>query len=201
MNKRILSLIAAACLAVVAQAQPTNFGFENGDFTGWSTTNFTSVQTSASINNTTITAYEGTYFALLSTGLGVDVPSVVTQTFVMGVGDMISGAAGFITTDYQPFNDYGSAVLSIGQGSAVLFSANVGSVGDYGNSGWTPWSYTATAAGSYTLTYSVANSGDNAASSYAYVDASQTNSVPDATSTFMLAVLGFGAVAALRPRL
>lgn len=200
MKKTISALIAALSIAAVSYAGPVNAGFESG-LTGWTTNGGpTSVVSSYTTQiNTLFLPQQGSNFLLLTGGLGNGVATTVSQTFSLNVGDVLSGSAGFFADDYSPYNDYGLASLSLGMGSTTLFFANISSVGGQnGTTGWVPWSFTALSAGSYTLTYSAANTGDNAYASHAFFDSA---SVPDAGSTVALIGLGFATLVGFRRRM
>jgi hypothetical protein len=114
------------------------------------------------------TPVDGSAFALLTTGLGQDLYSTLSQTFTASAGDAIHGWAFFDAGDYLPFNDDG--YVRIKEGNHVLFSADVAAVGEYSETPWTAWAFTLPTAGSYTLEAGVRNRGDNGYDSFLGLD-------------------------------
>jgi hypothetical protein len=166
----LVSLLLVLGFAGVASAGLVNPGFETGNFTGWTVND--STLTGVVTGATTYQGYPiapkaGTYFASAKAGLGVDVPTTISQTVSLAAGETVQGWAKYAAHDYYPFNDY--AYVSV-NGSNVWY-ADTASVGDYGFTDWDLWSFTAPVAGSYTFVYAVVNAIDNALSSYAYFDA------------------------------
>jgi len=151
---------------VSAAASLTNPGFETGDLTGW----VHNGNGSAVASWGAYTAPEDGWFAVTSTSnIGGDSnPQVISQEFVASSGDVISGWAFFATTDYLPFNDSGT--VRIVQGDEIVFFADVSMVGNGGSTTWTPWSWTASSDGTYTLEASVANIRDNVQASTIGID-------------------------------
>jgi len=200
-TKVLQALLVVGLSATASHAGPVNFGFETGDFTGWTVVN--GGYSSADVVNsyftqasTTFSAFEGKYFALLAAGAGNNVPNTVSQTFTLNAGQTISGAAGFFADDYLPYSDYGYATIVIGSGLTTLFSANIASVGGQnGTTGWVPWRYTASSSGSYTVTYGVSNGGDNSYASHAFFDGA---SVPDSASTIAMLGMAVSGLAFIR---
>ncbi len=183
-------LVATAFAAIAAMpAYAGNLGFETGDLTDWSTNGPAGALTSYGAFG----PVSGTYLGAIQAGLGQDAYTTLSQTFTLGAGDSISGFAGFQANDYIPYND--SAYLSVN--GVHLLDWSVGSVGDYGNSGWNAFNFTALAGGSYTLELGVANHGDNGYGSGAVLDAVSISSgaVPEPASWAMM-VGGFGLVGA-----
>jgi hypothetical protein len=170
-------------------AHAGNLGFETGDLTDWSTNGPAGALTGYGA----FAPASGTYLGAIAAGLGQDTYTTLSQTFTLGTGGTISGFAGFQANDYLPFND--SAYLAVN--GVHLLDWNVGSVGDYGNSGWNAFNFTALTAGSYTLELGVANHGDNGFSSGAVLDAVSVTpgNVPEPASWAMM-VGGFGLVGA-----
>jgi hypothetical protein len=175
-------LVAFLALTSVAFAGPSNFGFETGDLTGWLSTSNTSVVTVGSTyaGSGDILPTEGTYMVQLDAGLGVAVNTIVSQAFAMTSGETISGTAFFSGQDYLPFDDYAEANIYSGATSWNLFSSNISAVGDYGNSGWYTWTFTASTDGLYYLEYICANAVDNALPSQAFFDIPATAPIPGA---------------------
>jgi hypothetical protein len=196
MRKRSAFKILAPVMICALAAVPAiagNGDFETGDLSDWSAnTPFSSVTD----NYGGYTAQHGDYFAYVDAGLGMDVFSTLSQTFSLQAGQTLSGFAGFKANDYLPFNDSGYLAIN----GSHLLDWSVGSVGDYGSSGWTGFSFTAETAGDYTLELGVANHGDNSVPSTAVLDNVSLSPVPEA-ATWGMMVLGFGlAGVALRTR-
>jgi hypothetical protein len=177
-----VAAVSMFALAAGAQAGPVNLGFETGDLSGWTASGFAGAVTSYGA----FTPAYGKYLGFIQAGCGADVYCSLSQTFSLTAGETIKGVVGFQANDYLPYNDY--ADLNVN--GTVLFTSDVAAVGDYGNTGWVPWSYTAASAGSYTLTLEVANNLDNALSSGAVLD----SAVPE-PSTWAMMALGFAGLA------
>jgi hypothetical protein len=69
--------------------------------------------------------------------------------------------------------------------ATTLFASNVAAVGNYGETPWTFWTFTAGSTATYLLEYKVANQVDNGLDSYALFDAAV---VPE-PSTFIAGAL------------
>ncbi|GEM_PF-2342419 len=170
-----------------------NGGFETGDLTGWnaSVPPGGSAQvvdvftiTTADNNTATYNPIEGQYFALLRNGLA-DQYTMVSQPFLADKGVVISGWAFFKTTDYLPYNDTGSVEVTINAGPeliATVFSASVSTVGNYGGTPWTHWSYTFYSRGNYTVQARVVNLLDSSVPSYLGLDDVSLEYVPSANA-------------------
>ena len=139
---------------------------------------------------------EGSYFARLSAGAGTGSYTLLTQTFSLGQGDLLTGWSAFDGRDYLPYNDDAFASISFGLASITLFWKDISAVGNNSSSPWQQWNFVAPSGGDYTLTYGVRNHLDNSQGSYALFDTSvQSASVPDAGSTLVLlssVLAGFG---------
>lgn len=188
----------------------TNGGFEDGDLTGWTalpTAKVGVVQSvpgpwfKSSVSTNPIKPFEGTYFAQLITG-DADVYTMLSQTFSASVGDVLSFAAYFATTDEPGHNDAGYVKLK-GDGGfeQILFSADQSQVGQFGWTDWTTASYTFASGGNYQIEAGVTNAGDAAFDSQVGLDAVKlteapppTNAVPEPMS---LAIWSVGGVALL----
>jgi hypothetical protein len=192
----ILAMVSLLGLGITqsAKANLVNGSFETGDFTGWTVGNAglsSVVTTTNAFNGTPYNPVDGNYFARLDAGGGAGVYTLVSQGFSLTAGNSISGYAAFLAFDYLPFND--NAFVRILDSSnnivATPWSASVATVGDFGNTPWQSWNWTALTSGSYFVEFGVDNELDNALSSVALFDANTMSSIPDAGST--LPLLGF----------
>jgi hypothetical protein len=182
---RKVTVLAALLVCLMAfnpaWAAPVNFGFETGDLTtGWISTANASVVTvgSTAYGTNDILPTEGKYMVQLDAGLGVGVNTIVSQAFLMTGGETISGTAFFNGLDYLPFNDYAEANIYSGNTKWALFASNIAATGDYGNSGWFTWTFTAPTNGLYYLEYICANTLDNGLSSQGFFDIPGGAAVP-----------------------
>ena len=198
---KLAALAAPIALAAPALAGPTNLGFESDTLAGWTSNGgeaFVTGTISNSGGGSFDTAAEGYLFGGTTAGLGEGVYSTLSQSFTLKAGGTITGYAGFLSNDYTPYND--DAYVAVN--GISLLTWDVAGVGDYGASGWIPFSFTAITAGVYTLELGVANRVDNKQSSQAVIDGVQVSGavVPEPAS-WALMVLGFGAAGtALRSR-
>jgi hypothetical protein len=176
----IAGLAAALQFATPSHAV-TNLGFETGNTSGW-TVNGAAGATTAIGGFTPAT---GNWFGYVQSAQQ-GVYQTLTQVVTLGAGQVLKGKVGFSTTDYMPYNDNGYFRIN-GQN---IFAASVSSVGNYGSTGWLDWSFTAPAAGNYTLRLGVRNQGDSAAPSYAVLDAGV---VPE-PGTWVMMIAGFALV-------
>jgi hypothetical protein len=181
--RKIILLVALFALIVplvcLSVPKPTsavsaifNGGFELGAFTGWNVTIPPGGAAQVVTSFGTYVPQEGSYFALLTNGQK-DIYTMVSQPFtVEGVGSVIRGWAFFKTVDYAPFNDDSKVEITLFNGGQVvttLFQSNVVTVGNFGGTPWTFWSY-AIAPGTYTIQGGVVNRGDSAVASYLGMD-------------------------------
>jgi hypothetical protein len=189
--KILAPMMISALIAPPALAG--NGDFESGDLSDWSAnTPFGGV----SNNYGGYTAQHGDYFAYLDGGIGMDVFSTLSQTFTLQAGQTLTGFAGFKANDYLPFDDSGYLAIN----GSHLLDWSIGSVGDFGSSGWISFSYTAETAGDYTLELGVANHGDNGFPSTAVLDQVSLSAAPEPASWAMM-LAGFGLVGgAMRAR-
>jgi hypothetical protein len=164
---------ALALVAGSASAAP----IQNADFSaglsGWTVAN----TVSSGVNAATMIAGS------------TDVYASIGQTFSMNAGDVFSGKAQFFGNDYAPYSDYSVVTIN----GVTLFNEGISTVGDYGTSALTSFSYTALTTGFYSFFAGVANAGDSAASSTLVVrDLAVTAAVvPEPAS---LALLGLGLI-------
>lgn len=180
----------------------TNQGFESGDYTGWNVnegnTGNASVETffDATLydaqENEVYVSYSpeyGDYFALVRNG-DQDEYTTVSQDFTISEGETIEASAFFVSKeDYgEPeFLDTGS--VDIYQGETLIQRLFYGDT--YTPS--TPWTYvswTAEAAGTYTLVASVVNVGDNSVSSYIGLDMPEDEPPIELTPTDATNIIG-----------
>ncbi len=180
---RSLLLAAGVAVAVATPAAAvTNIGFEAGNLDGWTVANGPA-QAVTSFGS--YTPRWGNWFALLTSNSAPNLYSTLTQTVWLRANVTIRGVFGFQTTDYLPYNDDGYVSVN----GTPLVTASVASVGNFGSSGWLPWSFTAPTTGAYTLQLGVRNRIDGAFNSFAIVDAA----IPE-PATWMMLITGFGLV-------
>lgn len=175
--------IAAALVLLPLSQAAYSATITNGNFsaglTGWSTQG--NVSTSSG------------YAVLTSAGSGVSTGSfggtngsILSQAINASAGDTISFSYNFLAGDYLPFNDFS---LVVGDSNTLL--SNVASVGNYGTTGWTTYSFVA--ASNFTnLFFIISNSGDWGVDSSLYIDnVTVTNTpIPAAVWLFGSALTG-----------
>jgi VCBS repeat-containing protein len=150
---------------VVTVGRLGNAGFERGDFLGWALSDAALGEIAAG------DAPEGERYASLSTGAGQDEYTTLARLVTLGEGELLTGFADFIAGDELPYDDDAYvSIRMVGGATTYLFNASVGSVGDYGESGWASWDFVAPEAGTYILEAGVRNFGDNGADSRLLLD-------------------------------
>jgi hypothetical protein len=176
-----LTLGLLARTPAVASAQLVNGGFEGGpagctpgDLVGWTAApapGGTVVVTAASsAGGTAYTPVEGQCFAVLETGQA-NTNTILSQAFAATEGDILTGYAYYDTTDYFPFFDPGQVIVMLtGTMGIPLFSEHVLTVGSFGSTPWTEFSFTIPATGTYSLVAKVKNSFDNSHDAYLGLD-------------------------------
>ena len=150
----------------------TNGSFESG-LGGWTTSGSVTTTTSHNTGGGIRSPIHGTFFARLAGG-SANVYTTLSQTFTVNSGDRITGYAFYDATDYSPFLDDGFVKI----GSTTLFSASVGTVGDFGQTPWTYWEYTFPSGGTYILQAGVRNTLDSINTPFLGLDAVTLNSIP-----------------------
>ncbi|TBR57049.1 hypothetical protein B4U84_26860 [Westiellopsis prolifica IICB1] len=174
-----------------------NGGFENSDFTGWTTLGATSIETAAFNSGPS----EGNSQALLSTGgvtfsdaiietfLGLETGSldnfgngdvtegsVIRQTFTANAGDILTFDWNFLTNESAqvfPYKDF--AFVSISSDSELLDTTLSSLVTSsttefFAETGFETFSFTIPTTGTYTLGLGVVDVGDNTIDSGLLVD-------------------------------
>jgi PEP-CTERM motif len=213
MDMKLVFAAATAALvglaALPAAAQIGNPSFEPVAADAWTAAGMGSVAYVTSVQpafDTALAPTDGTQFALL-TGGGDDAYETLTQTFTLTKASTIGFDAAFLAFD-ETSDGLGSdddGFVSIGLDGAVgpkLFTSDVDTVGDFGN---TPWTHVhiLLGPGVYTIEAAVRNVGDDNHGGYTpgfdsqlAVDNFTVTPVPEPQSWALL-IAGFGGVGAL----
>lgn len=165
-------------------ASLVNFGFETGDFTGWTLGGPAAIRTTHTGDLGTLYGpVEGDYFAGLAAGAG-NVYQTLSQDFSAQTGESLHGYAAFDFRDYSPFDDDAYVKLRDGSGTVIdtPWFVSGASVPNHDDGPWTLWSWTAPSDGTFTLEYGVRNRSDSVNSSAALFDAAP---VPEPLSLFL----------------
>jgi hypothetical protein len=204
---------------VAAPIVPNNAGFETGNLTGWQSIG----QVSATGPVNILSGYgqwgvnpAGNYMAMLSTGWGVGhleldaffglapgtiygaIPDAtngagILQSVTGNAGDTVTLYWAFVTTDFADYNDTGFAVGSVVPLACIVDGCQF-PVGDFGATGWHPFTFTLPSTGTHTIGFGVVNTGDEAMDSILFVDDDRGHLAIPEPST---AVLAGGALLAL----
>lgn len=188
MKQGIIALLMAgtAGMAVNANAIPmNNLGFESG-LTGYTVVG--NVVTDTSHNG--YTATEGKNFARLTSdgaqtgSLGGTDGAILSTTVAFNAGDSLSFDWAFLAGDYLPYNDF-----SIFIADTQYKLADIAAVGNYGDSGWKSFTWTAASAFAGVISFVVSNEDDTLNDSSLLVDNLKVTTVPEPAT---LALLGLG---------
>ena len=194
-----LTLLAFAGLGGYASAGVINGSFETGDLTGYDYVgNVNVVTSSTSYAGNDYYATDGNYFVEINTDSDFyDDCSVLspdaTNCSAIGTSASLYGGQtlnfdwAFLTEDYDPFFDF--AVFIVDDFGNTYDLASVATVGDYGETGWNSFSWTATSSGTYEMIFAASNFLDDGVNSKLLVD--NINVIPEPVS---IALLGLGLV-------
>jgi len=166
-----------------ALAVPTpNGGFETGDFTSWSVTvppggsaEVVPLHLGENVGDSGhggpfYWPVEGEWFAALKTD-GPGTSTSISQSLALAAGQTVSGWAAFDFGDVHGVNDSANVRILNSGGQLVATpwakSGLDSEVTDFWDGPWTYWSWTPSAAGTYTLVYSAVNSDPVLNDSYA----------------------------------
>ena len=217
-NSTYLALMAILLSPMAANADLINGGFESG-LTGYTVgtlsgsgsanvvmSNTTNYSPGTWGTDVTTTALEGNYMLAIGSGTA-NAWQEVSQSFTMWTGQTLQGSAFFDWGDYwvaeDAFPDGAKVEILDSTGTAIAMpwftdgtdyclvfcSPATGQAG--AESGWMDWSFTAAAAGSYTLVYGAMNTGDGGGPNITYGYFDSASVVPEPGT---LALLGIGLV-------
>ncbi len=198
MKKGLLAVALTMGLANVAQAGLTNLGFETGDLTGWTLTpeneayQYASVESSWEVWDEALQDYKSysdsqkTNFAVLTAGSqAAGKYTVLSKTFTVNAGETLTltRKAAFIGYDELPHDDDAYVRLFNGTSTVDLWSSSIKVVGNNGMTDWQNWTTSLLTEGTYTLSFAVANQGDDQFGSDALFD---VNPVPVPNAMLLL---------------
>jgi hypothetical protein len=217
-----LALIAVLLSPMAANAGLINGGFEDGNLNGYTVGALTGIGSAAvAMSNTTnyspgswganvtTAALEGNFMLVLGAG-SADVWQEVSQTITLAAGQTLQGSAFFDWGDYwvapNAFPDGAKVEILDSMGAAIalpwftdgtdycLVFCNPGTGQAGAESGWIDWSFTAAAAGSYTLVYGVMNTADGGGpnQTFGYFDAASVVPEPGTLALFGIGLIGMG---------
>lgn len=197
------SYLCAALGAVVLSAPAaaaTNLGFETGDVSGWTVGLNPSVGAVSGYGP--FSPVSGGFLGFAEAG-AQDVYTTLTQVFTLAAGDKLSGNFGFRANDvYADGNDIYNDDGYLSVDGTNLLTFDVLAVGDYGSSGWVPFTFTAPTAGNYVLEIGAVNRFDSNFASGVVLDAVSVTAVPEPASwTLILAGFATAGAALRRQRL
>ena len=191
------ALMSSTLVAGVASATIINGSFETGDTTGFSVGGDVNVITSTtSAGGNVYTATDGKYFAQINSnsseycGSFGGTCSYLLASVDVTAGNSLSFDWAFLTDDYAPYYDM---AFFVGDDIAIL--ASVSSVGDFGETGWQTFSWTADSTGTYDFYWISSNWLDDVGNSELLVDNFHLIPEPASIALLSLGVLGMGAVA------
>ena len=102
--------------------------------------------------------------------------AAIKGTMNLNEGDTVSFRWFYDAADYVPYDDFAAFSVSYQNGESSLIElADTSDVGNYGESGWQTFEYTATDSGEVTLGFTVMNVGDTAMDSEFYVGSVSVN--------------------------
>jgi hypothetical protein len=211
MNKRIhasmAGLVGILVCADVVSAGPVNLDFESGTLSGWTVSGMTSLATNTnaawiqgdSSSKGQWSAAQGTRFALLRSGGGINMPTRMSQQFSAQAQETLAFNVFFDTADYAPYNDQAWVRLTnlSNNSTTDLFKADVLSVGNFGETPWTLVTHKFSLAGLYKLEVGVVNRVDNKRVSQIGFDSVVVTPLP---ASAWMGLAGLVGLAALRKR-
>jgi hypothetical protein len=233
--KKYFVFLALVSVAMMTGRSPVsaglvNGGFETGDLTGWNSLGAVTVATGFDYGSAgTVSAFEGTFAARLSSGsgiaasdiagaMGVDEAtleasnggldatqgSLVFQSVDAVAGDVLGFRWNFVEQDYLPFDDWAFYGVKFNNDpTSVVKFASLATVGPGGGStiaGWQSLNYTITQSGNYTFYFGIVDALDVALPSELWIDGIRSGN-PTVPEPTSIAVFGLlGLAGAVRAR-
>jgi hypothetical protein len=168
-----------ACGNNAAIEAPQTINEDQGDLTGWNqditgsaiyeTESFYETKRRRQKRGDLYTPQSGNSFVVIPSGCQTN---RISKSFTGNEGGTISGWAAFDADDYVPYNDV--AVVKVLQGNEILFYEDVSSVGNWGSTPWTAFSFTfPSGGGTFTLEASCTNTKDCKLTSFLLLDGVQ----------------------------